>query len=78
MACKEPLAGLFYWSRNLWDDLLLAGALVLFIEGALYTLFPNMMKRMILSVLSIPSQQLRISGLVLAAVGVFCAWLLKK
>ena len=62
----------------LWDELLLAGALVLFIEGALYTLFPNLMKRMILSVLSIPSQQLRISGLVLAAVGVLCAWLLKN
>jgi len=78
MACKFTLAGLFCGSKNVWDDLLLAGALVLFIEGALYTLFPNVMKRMILSVLSIPSQQLRISGLVLAAVGVLCVWLLKK
>ncbi|WP_321575917.1 DUF2065 domain-containing protein [Sneathiella sp. P13V-1] len=60
------------------DDLLLAGALVLFIEGALYTLFPNGMKKMMIAILATPTAHLRTSGLVLAILGVFFAWLLRS
>ncbi|MFT6559774.1 DUF2065 domain-containing protein [Sneathiella sp.] len=59
------------------DMLLLAGALVLFFEGILYALFPDGMKRMMISVLGMPSSSLRISGLVAAIAGVFFVWLLK-
>ncbi|WP_025899317.1 DUF2065 domain-containing protein [Sneathiella glossodoripedis] len=60
------------------ENLFLAGALVLFFEGALYALFPNGMKRMMISVLQMPSMNLRIMGLVCAVIGVFCVWLLKS
>lgn len=64
--------------ENLLDHILLAGALVLFFEGALYALFPNGMKRMMVSVLQTPSLNLRLFGLATAALGVFCVWLLKS
>ncbi|MEP3484732.1 MAG: DUF2065 domain-containing protein, partial [Sneathiella sp.] len=46
------------------EMLLLAGALVLFFEGVLYALFPDGMKRMMISVLEMPSGNLRMAGLV--------------
>ncbi|MEX1036606.1 MAG: DUF2065 domain-containing protein [Sneathiella sp.] len=58
-------------------DFLLALALVLFIEGALYALFPDGMKRMMISVLDTPSHVLRIFGLVVSVLGVFFVWLLR-
>ena len=60
----------------LFEYLLLAGALVLFFEGALYALFPDGMKRMMVSVLQTPSMTLRIFGLVCSVLGVFFVWLL--
>ncbi len=62
---------------DLLENLLLAGALVLFFEGALYALFPNGMKRMMISVLQMPALNLRIMGLACAVLGVFCVWLLR-
>jgi len=61
----------------LLETVLLAGALVLFFEGALYALFPDGMKRMMISVLQTSSLNLRIFGLVSAIFGVVCVWLLK-
>jgi len=58
--------------------LLLALALVLFFEGALYALFPDGMKRMMISVLEMPSGNLRIMGLIAAVIGVFLVWLIKS
>lgn len=58
-------------------DFLLALALVLFIEGALYALFPDGMKRMMISVLDTPSHVLRTFGLVVSVLGVFFVWLLR-
>jgi hypothetical protein len=57
-------------------DLLLAAALVLFFEGALYALFPEGMKRMMISALNTPSHVLRIFGLIAAILGVIGAWLI--
>jgi len=61
----------------LLETVLLAGALVLFFEGALYALFPDGMKRMMISVLQTSSLNLRIFGLLSAIFGVVCVWLLK-
>ena len=58
-------------------DLLLAAALVLFFEGALYALFPDGMKRMMASALNTPSQILRICGLAAAVLGVIFVWLIR-
>lgn len=54
-----------------------AFCLVLVVEGALYALFPDGMKRMMAQVLGIPSQSLRIAGLAAAVLGVFLLWLVR-
>ncbi len=64
--------------ENLLEHILLAGALVLFFEGALYALFPNGMKRMMVSVLQTPSLYLRLFGLACAVIGVIGVWLIKN
>ncbi|MEH6527385.1 MAG: DUF2065 domain-containing protein [Sneathiella sp.] len=59
------------------SDFILAGALILFIEGALYALFPDGMKKMMISVLETPSHILRIFGLIAAIAGVAIVWVLR-
>jgi uncharacterized protein YjeT (DUF2065 family) len=59
--------------RDLWTAL----ALMLVIEGALYALFPQPMKRAILSVLGQPDGLLRLAGLGAACLGVAWVWLLR-
>ena len=59
------------------DALITAVALVLVIEGAVYALFPEAMKRMILQVAAQPSASLRSAGLFAAIVGVGILWLLQ-
>jgi len=61
-----------------FENILLAAALVLFLEGALYTLFPDAMKRMMLSVIETPSSTLRIVGLISSVLGVIGVWLVKS
>lgn len=58
-------------------DFLVAVGLVLAIEGSLYALAPDAMKRMIRSVLDMPDQSIRIAGLVAAVVGVLFVWLVR-
>lgn len=58
-------------------ELFTALALILVIEGALYALFPNAMRRAVAQVLLLPEGQLRTVGLVLAVVGVGIVWLLR-
>jgi uncharacterized protein YjeT (DUF2065 family) len=58
-------------------DLLSALCLVFVIEGALYALFPDAMKRMLAQVGTIESSTLRSAGLVAAALGVFFLWLVR-
>ncbi|MDP6304668.1 MAG: DUF2065 domain-containing protein [Alphaproteobacteria bacterium] len=59
------------------QDLFTALALILVIEGALYALFPEGMKRVIAVALDIPAVTLRRAGLVSAMVGVVLVWLLR-
>lgn len=73
-----PQAGRFcLGSGVVFREILLALALVLFLEGALYALFPDGMKRMMVSVLQTPSSVLRTVGLCVAVIGVITAWLIK-
>ena len=47
------------------------------IEGLLYALFPEGMKRMMQLLLTLPSEQVRSAGLVFAVIGVGIVWLLR-
>ena len=60
--------------RDLWTAL----ALVLVIEGALYALFPDGMKRAASRALLIPPQALRLAGLAAACAGVVLVWLVRR
>jgi len=59
------------------NDLLAALGLALAIEGMLYCLFPDGMKRMMLQVLQMPSGSVRAVGLTAALLGVGAVWLVK-
>jgi len=59
-------------------DLLTGLALVLVIEGILYALFPDGMKRLGQRTMRVPAQLLRASGLLAASIGVVIVWLLRR
>jgi uncharacterized protein YjeT (DUF2065 family) len=65
-------------SRGTMRDLWTALALVLVIEGALYALFPEGMKRAAARALAVPSQTLRLAGLAAACAGVVLVWLVRR
>lgn len=60
--------------RDLWTAL----ALVLVIEGILYALFPEGMKRVAAQATLVPPQALRLAGLAAACVGVVLVWLVRR
>ena len=59
------------------NEIVAAIGLILALEGALYALFPDFMKRMAAQVIETPGDTLRIVGLVSAAAGVALVWLLR-
>lgn len=59
-------------------DLGSALGLVLVIEGALYALFPDGMKRAAARATALPPQTLRIAGLAAACAGVLVVWLIRR
>jgi uncharacterized protein len=58
-------------------DFTTALALVLVIEGILYSLFPESMKRMVSQVLVLPASALRVTGVIAACLGVAAVWLIR-
>lgn len=56
---------------------LTALGLAIVIEGVCYALFPDAMKKMMLSVLEQPSSTLRAFGVTAAIVGVGIIWLIR-
>ena len=58
-------------------DFFAALGLAIAIEGVLYALFPDGMKRMISLVLTQPSGQMRAAGLAAALIGVSIVWLVR-
>ena len=59
-------------------ELIIAIGLLLFIEGMLYALFPSKMKNMLKSIEKLPTNQLRIVGLVVAIIGFIIIWYFKR
>ena len=60
------------------SDLATALALVLVIEGVLYALFPESMKRIVAQMLAVPVPMLRAVGLAAACIGVGLVWLVRR
>ena len=60
--------------RDLWTAL----GLVLVIEGALYALFPQGMKRAAARAFLVAPQRLRLVGLTAACAGVVIVWLVRR
>jgi uncharacterized protein len=59
------------------DELITAIALILVIEGGLYALFPEGMRRMALQIEKVAPSSLRSAGLLAATVGVGIIWLIR-
>ena len=60
------------------NELIIAFGLFLFIEGALYALFPSKMKNMLKIIEKLPIKQLRTSGLIFAVIGFIIVWYFKR
>lgn len=58
-------------------EVLLAIGLLLVIEGALYALMPERMKKLMEAMQAQPADRLRVAGLAAAAVGVALMWLVR-
>lgn len=59
------------------NDLLVAVGLVLALEGALYALFPDFMRRVAAQALEMAPETLRTGGLISVALGVLIVWLVR-
>jgi uncharacterized protein YjeT (DUF2065 family) len=59
------------------SDLVTALGLVLVLEGVLYALVPGGMKAIMRSALESSDQILRLTGLVVAVIGVFLVWIVR-
>lgn len=58
-------------------DFLTALALVLVIEGLFLAAVPHRLRQILAMLETVPPESLRVGGLVAAAFGVFCVWLLR-
>jgi len=59
-------------------DLLTAIALAIAIEGVLYAVFPEAMKKFMVQVLGQPDTVLRKAGVTALVAGVACIWLVRR
>lgn len=57
-------------------DIITALGLILVLEGLVYAIWPEGMKRAIVAILRFPAQQLRVAGVVAATIGVVVLWLM--
>lgn len=57
--------------------LLTAFSLVFVIEGLIYALFPNQVKKLMAMALSMPAQPLRMFGLLMASLGILAIYILR-
>jgi len=57
------------------DVFILAIAIFLLFEGAMYALFPEQTKKMLSTVMSMDNNNLRIFGLVMVSIGVLLIWI---
>ena len=61
----------------MWIQLGVALGLVLVIEGLLYAVAPNAMRRMLDQILTQREEAIRITGLFMAVLGLIIVWLLQ-
>ncbi|HLJ63730.1 MAG TPA: DUF2065 domain-containing protein [Stellaceae bacterium] len=59
-------------------DLATAIAMVAVIEGILYSLMPETLRRMMSRTVALPTPVLQISGLIAASLGVAAVWLIRQ
>jgi uncharacterized protein YjeT (DUF2065 family) len=59
------------------SDVAAAVGLILVLEGALYALFPDVMRRLAAHLVQTPGDTLRLVGVVSAATGVAIVWLVR-
>ena len=59
------------------SDVVVAVGLLFALEGALYALFPALMKRIAAQMLEAPADRLRMAGLFGAALGVALVWMVR-
>ena len=60
------------------NELIIAFGLFLFIEGALYAIFPSKMKNMIMKLKEATDNQLRTGGMIFVVIGFLIIWYLKR
>jgi uncharacterized protein YjeT (DUF2065 family) len=60
-----------------WSDLGLALGLAIFIEGVVYTLFPGVLHKIMVSLAQKPAASLRPFGLMGAFIGLLIIWFIK-
>lgn len=60
------------------DELITAIALILVIEGGLYALFPEGMRKMAMQIEKVSPSSLRSAGLLAATLGVGIVWLMRS
>ena len=60
------------------NELIIAFGLFIFIEGALYAIFPSKMKNMIMKLSEIKDNQLRFGGLIFLVIGFLIIWYFKS
>ena len=58
-------------------ELLLALCLAMVLEGMVYALFPNGMRRLLKTFLETPEAMIRLTGLAAAAIGLGLIWLIR-
>ena len=59
------------------SELIIAFGLFLFIEGALYAIFPSKMKNMLKKIDMLKISQIRFSGLIFVIIGFAIVWYFK-
>jgi hypothetical protein len=59
------------------SDLVTALGLVLIIEGVALALMPELLKRLVVEILSQPARRLRAGGLVSTVIGLVIVWLVR-
>lgn len=59
------------------SEIVAAIGLILALEGALYALFPDLMRRVAAQIVQTPGDALRFAGVTSAATGVAIVWLVR-
>lgn len=62
----------------MWHEILIAGALMLVLEGLLPILNPKLFKQMMYTASQMDEQQLRVTGLISMVIGAVIIYLLKN